>query len=193
VIHAAGTVALTLCLTVAGCGVAPTSDAGRAPTRLGGAPATFATIRRDANWSDGTPITAADFAWEWRRLSGHDPEYAAFSTTGYDRTASVTGSNGGKTVTVVFAKPFANWRELFSSGTPLLPAHYIDRLAADPHAAFNSGLATHHPTVVGGPYRVAAYQPNVSVTVGADPQATPRMLPAVWQARRARWSPGTMG
>ena len=32
-------------------------------------------IRRDARWSDGTPVTAHDFAWSWRRLQ--DPDFAA--------------------------------------------------------------------------------------------------------------------
>ena len=33
------------------------------------------TIREDARWSDGTPVTAHDFAYAWRRLQ--DPDFAA--------------------------------------------------------------------------------------------------------------------
>ncbi|MEE2665471.1 MAG: peptide ABC transporter substrate-binding protein [Myxococcota bacterium] len=33
------------------------------------------TLRDDAYWSDGTPVTAQDFAWSWRRLQ--DPSFAA--------------------------------------------------------------------------------------------------------------------
>jgi oligopeptide transport system substrate-binding protein len=35
-------------------------------------------LRQDARWSDGTPVTADDFAWSWRRLldPAHGAEYA---------------------------------------------------------------------------------------------------------------------
>lgn len=33
------------------------------------------TLRADAKWSDGTPVTAADFVYSWRRLA--DPKHAS--------------------------------------------------------------------------------------------------------------------
>ena len=80
-----------------------------------------------ATWSDGVPITADDFIYNWEAQSG-DPVYAdvggkpfdAASTAGYSQIESVTGSNRGKTVTVVFKTPYGDWKSLFNN---LIPAH----------------------------------------------------------------------
>ena len=80
-------------------------------------------INPKAVWSDGVPVTADDFiyAWQSQRGDGIDvdgqPDQVA-STLGYRDVASVTGSNGGRTVTVVFATPFADWRVLFDHMVP---------------------------------------------------------------------------
>ncbi|MER6979539.1 ABC transporter family substrate-binding protein [Streptomyces carpinensis] len=94
-----------------------------------------------ASWNDGTPITADDFVYYWRTNDGKDcpPPPASDasqtkgclpqSTAGYDRIKSVTGSDGGKTVTVVMAKPFSDWKQLFGAGYPLYPAHVAEKLS----------------------------------------------------------------
>ena len=80
-------------------------------------------INPKAVWSDGVPVSADDFiyAWQSQRGDGTDvdgqPDQVA-STLGYRDVASVTGSNGGRTVTVVFARPFADWRVLFDHMVP---------------------------------------------------------------------------
>ena len=87
-------------------------------------------INPKATWSDGTPISAQDFIYNWQAQSGN-PKYKdvggkAFlpaSTAGYSSIKSVTGSNNGKTVTVVFSTPFGDWKALFGAGTPMIPAH----------------------------------------------------------------------
>ncbi|WP_037607956.1 ABC transporter family substrate-binding protein [Streptacidiphilus rugosus] len=80
------------------------------------------TLNPKAVWSDGTPLGVADFAGQWRALSGADPAFAAAGTAradGYDSIASVTPGAKPHQVKVVFAKPYAPWRSLF---TPLYPA-----------------------------------------------------------------------
>lgn len=115
-------------------------------------------IKPSAAWSDGTPITADDFDYAWRAQSA-DP--AAAPTVGYSRIASITGSDHGKTVTVVFAKPFADWKALFSA---LYPAH-----VAKQHgdiAASSAWFAANPPTVSGGPFSLAALSTDhTSVTL----------------------------
>ncbi|HSZ42909.1 MAG TPA: ABC transporter family substrate-binding protein [Trebonia sp.] len=114
-------------------------------------------INPKATWSDGVPISAADFIYNWQAQSG-DPKYkdkggAAFlptSTAGYNQIKSVTGSNGGKTVTVVFSSPFGDWQSLFNN---LLPAHIAEKYG------FNSGFQSFGPAVKvsGGPYVIQSY------------------------------------
>jgi len=100
-------------------------------------------INPKAVWSDGVPVTADDFiyAWKSQRGDGTDvdgqPDQVA-STLGYRDVASVTGSDGGRTVTVVFARPFADWRVLFDH---MVPAHIARKVG------WNAGFDTFDPAV----------------------------------------------
>jgi peptide/nickel transport system substrate-binding protein len=91
------------------------------------------SISPDAVWSDGTPITADDFAFTWKANHSSDPANggcaSVLSTNGYANIESVTGSDNGKTVTVTYKAPYADWQSLFST---FLPAHLMDN--ADPTA-----------------------------------------------------------
>ena len=116
-------------------------------------------IRPEARWSDGVPITAADFRFLWEHLNGTNRKIDAATVTGYERIRTVTGSADGKTVTVVFGRPFAEWKGLF---TNLLPAHYVRRQPG----GWNRGLARHPETIPsGGPFRIAGFRPGETVTL----------------------------
>ena len=117
-------------------------------------------INPKAVWSDGVPISASDFIYNWQAQSGNPKfkdvggkPYLAAGTSGYDQIASVTGSNGGKTVTVVFSKPYGDWQSLFSQANPLLPAHAAEKVG------FDTGFANFGPAaqVSGGPYEIQSY------------------------------------
>ncbi|KQS68326.1 ABC transporter family substrate-binding protein [Modestobacter sp. Leaf380] len=91
-------------------------------------------INPDAVWSDGTPITADDFAFTWKANRSADPAdggcASVLSTNGYANIASVEGSgDDNKTVTVTYAEPYSDWQSLFST---FLPAHLMD--SEDPTA-----------------------------------------------------------
>ena len=74
-------------------------------------------INPKATWSDGTPITAKDFIYNWQAQSGN-PKYkdlggAAYldaTTAGYSDIKTVTSSDGGKTATVVFNAPYSDYQ-----------------------------------------------------------------------------------
>jgi len=131
-------------------------------------------IDRRALWSDGVPITAADFtyAWQSQRGDGLDvdgtPDSVA-STLGYRDIASLTGSNHGRTVTVVFRTPFADWESLFDD---LLPAHVAERVG------WNQGFDRFDPSVLvsGGPWKVVSWTPGSRIVLGRNPR---------WWASRA--------
>src|SRR5215469_8856178 len=114
-------------------------------------------INPKATWSDGTPLNAADFIYNWQSQSGNPKykdvggkAYLPASTSGYNQIQTVTGSNNDKTVTVVFAKPFADWQSLFSEMTP---AHIGQKVG------FNNGFQTFGPSmqVSGGPFEIQSY------------------------------------
>jgi peptide/nickel transport system substrate-binding protein len=132
-----------------------------------------------AVWSDGVPVSASDFAYAWQsqRGTGVDvdgtPDSVA-STLGYRDISSLTGSDNGKTVTVVFHTPFADWESLFDD---LLPAHVAERVG------WNTGFDTDSPSVLvsAGPWRVVSWTPGVSLVLGRNPKwwASPAFLDRV--------------
>ena len=93
-------------------------------------------IKQEAVWSDGTPVSADDFIYLWKNLNGTIKDNDVSGTTGYDQIESVTGSDNGKTVTVVFKTPFRDWKSLFASGNFILPAHFMEKQPG----GWNTGL-----------------------------------------------------
>ena len=117
------------------------------------------TLNPKAVWSDGVPITATDFKYAWEQQQG-DPVVSSpdvSSIAGYRDIASVTGSNGGHTVTVKFKTTFADWQMLFGN---LVPAHVMEKVG------WNPTCSTVNPAIdlSGGPVQDR-------VGVGPDDQA----------------------
>jgi peptide/nickel transport system substrate-binding protein len=100
-------------------------------------------INPSAVWSDGVPVSADDFIYAWQSQNGNGVDIdgqpdQVVSTLGYRDVASVTASHGGKTVTVVFATPFTDWRVMFDD---LVPAHIARRVG------WNHGFDTFNPAI----------------------------------------------
>jgi len=133
------------------------------------------TLNKKAKWSDGAPITEKDYETQWRALNGKNSAYQVASSTGYERVKSVTPGPGGDqyTVVVTFAKPFGEWKALFS---PLYPAKY----QATPKA-FNTGFKNDIP-VTAGPFKLQKIDKTAkTVTVVRDPKwwGTPAKLDSI--------------
>ncbi|MGW0290822.1 ABC transporter family substrate-binding protein [Streptomyces tuirus] len=75
-------------------------------------------LNQQAVWSDGREIGAADFAAQWRALSGKDTAYWTARNAGYDRIQKIERGDSALEVRVTFSRPYADWRSLFS---PLYP------------------------------------------------------------------------
>lgn len=117
-----------------------------------------------ASWSDGVPITAADFVYNWKMQLLAGPSLPATDPiSGYEDIASITGTDHGKTVTVVFHQPYADWQALF---TNLIPAH----IAKD-FDGWNTDFANFVPSsfISGGPFKVAQVIPGKQVTLVRNP------------------------
>jgi peptide/nickel transport system substrate-binding protein len=118
------------------------------------------TINPDAVWSDGTPITADDFTFTAKvqdeEFTEVCPDGGILGTTGYDQIESIEGSDEGKTVTVTYSEPFADWQSLFT----LLPAHVMDSEDdAELCAAVTEGWAIGDglpEEISGGPWQLKA-------------------------------------
>jgi len=135
-------------------------------------------INPKAVWNDGTPFSAADLILTWRlqddRLCGgstkpEDPKSPTFcdpaSSAGYNQIKTLTASDGGKTATLVFEKPFSDWKSLFG---PIMPAHIGDKHGSETTKAGLSAITTYFSTTVpnwsAGPYIITKFQKNTAVT-----------------------------
>ncbi|GAA1316210.1 oligopeptide ABC transporter substrate-binding protein OppA [Pseudonocardia xinjiangensis] len=132
-------------------------------------------IKPEAVWNDGTPIAADDFVLNWKWQNGRDcPECETAGNGGYDLVTSLVGSDGGKTVTATFSKPYTDWQSLFGSSAPLYPAHIGAKQGdlntpAGVKAAFDYFGST-PPNWSGGPFQVQNWQNNVALTLVPNPK-----------------------
>jgi peptide/nickel transport system substrate-binding protein len=124
--------------------VAETSGAGQKITYK---------INPDAVWSDGEPITSADFAYTATQIRDGDD---IFDKSGYDRIASVDTSDP-KTAVVTLDTPYAGWRTLFST-YGVLPAHILE--GKDRAAIMADGY-----DFSGGPWKIESWNRGTSATL----------------------------
>ncbi|MEU6729978.1 ABC transporter family substrate-binding protein [Nonomuraea wenchangensis] len=118
------------------------------------------TLNPKAHWSDGKPITWADYQAQWRALNGKDPAYRIASATGYQDIEKVARGKDDHEVVVTFARPFGDWQSLFG---PLLPA----ATNSSPEA-FNTGWLNRIP-VTAGPFKFGGFdQTAKTVTLVRD-------------------------
>ncbi|MET7915617.1 ABC transporter family substrate-binding protein [Streptomyces avermitilis] len=100
-------------------------------------------LHQQAVWSDGREIGAADFAAQWRALSGKDSAYWTARNAGYDRIEKIERGKGNLEVKVTFSRPYADWKSLFS---PLYPKDVMGT-----PDSFNDGART-KLKVTAGPF-----------------------------------------
>lgn len=125
-----------------------------------------------AVWSDGTPISVADFIYDWHEELHWAPLLAGGGiVAGYRDISSITGASGGSTVRVVFRRPFAEWESLFSY---LIPAHIAERYGWV--AAFQGFDPA--KVISGGPFEIASFEPGKRLVLVRNPRywSTPAHL-----------------
>jgi peptide/nickel transport system substrate-binding protein len=102
------------------------------------------TIRDEAEWSDGTPISVDDVIFTFETIMDEEAEWAEQITTrnGYELIEDYE-TDGEKTITFNYSEPYAPWQLLFSD---ILPAHVLDG------EDFTTVLNDELPDVSGGPF-----------------------------------------
>jgi peptide/nickel transport system substrate-binding protein len=110
------------------------------------------TLRDDLVWSDGTPLTSADFVFTYEM--NVDPANTVGSTYPYDQVESIDAPDA-QTVVVTFAEPFAPWLATFWHS--ILPEHVL-RPAFDEAGTLDEADWNLAPTVGIGPYRFEEWE-----------------------------------
>ncbi len=117
------------------------------------------TYSPKAVWSDGKPVTCADWRSTWQIWI--NPANNPASRTGYEDVKSVTCK--GKTGTVVFKKVYADWETLVNAG--VWPAHYT--AGKDANKLWEDSLPLSN-----GPWRFQSWQKGTQITVVKNPRFT---------------------
>jgi peptide/nickel transport system substrate-binding protein len=115
------------------------------------------SIDEDAVWSDGTPVTVEDVAFTWKVMS----RPGSPRPDGFEHLADVVEVTP-KEGRLVLEPPMAGWRDLFSAGRFVLPAHAARSVRAVER--WDRG-----PPVTAGPFSLERWIPGRSVTLAADP------------------------
>lgn len=109
-------------------------------------------LRDDIAWSDGTPITSADFVFTYDMIMA-DANVMP-SQDPYDRLVSLEAPDE-RTVVMTFAEPFAPWQSLFWRG--LLPKHVLEPVF-ESEGSITEAEWNRAPTVSCGPYVFAEWE-----------------------------------
>lgn len=124
-------------------------------------------IREEAVWSDGTPITGADFEYLWHAQNRKDcTDCQTRDSDGLDKVIKLETSEDGKTVTLTYDSNFSEWQRPFGR---LLPAHLAEE-HGDLYTSFTDYFVKTAPTWSGGPYIITDFQKDVSVTLEPNPK-----------------------
>ncbi|WP_226533574.1 ABC transporter substrate-binding protein [Microbacterium paraoxydans] len=111
------------------------------------------SINPDAVWSDGEPITSADFAYTALQIRDGDD---IFDKTGYDRITAVDSSDP-QTAVVTLGSAYAGWRTLFSV-YGIMPSHLLE-------GQDRAALMTDGYDFSGGPWKIEKWTRGTSVTL----------------------------
>ena len=117
-------------------------------------------ISPQARWSDGKPITSADFRYTWQQITrGQD----IYSTVGYADISEILTPSPREAV-AVFSRPYADWRDLFGADNfGVLPSHILE--GHDRAAAMKNGYSWS-----GGPWLIQSWQRGQSITLVPNPE-----------------------
>ncbi len=126
------------------------------------------TVRPDAKFSDGNPVTAADLAYTFNLQL--DPKVGAQEAALFSNVKSVTSSGNTMTVTLKKADPLARF-------LPATIAGFVYEQSSVSANVANYGTPQ-VPTVGAGPYMVSSYAPDSQLTLVRNPY---------WYGAKPQW------
>ncbi len=109
-------------------------------------------LRDDIVWSDGTPITSADFVFTYEMTV--NPNNAVATQSPYDEIASISAPDD-RTVMVTFNDVYAPWAATLWKG--ILPKHVLQP-EFDAKGSLNESSYNRTPEVGCGPFKFAEWE-----------------------------------
>lgn len=119
---------------------------------------TYTYKLKDAKWSNGDPVTAADFAESWKRAAstslGADYGYMFEVVKGYGTDDLAVKAVDDKTLEVTLSNAVAYWNELLAFPT-YFPVHSSNR--GDDNGTWATKVETY---ICNGPYKMTQWDHN---------------------------------
>jgi peptide/nickel transport system substrate-binding protein len=123
-------------------------------------------IRPNAQWHDGTAITADDLVFTLQ--VGQDREIPALGNAGFNSVEGIEASDS-RTVLVRWQRPFILADSLFSYDFALpLPRHLLERVYLDDKPSFTQAPYFTSEFVGSGPYRVRQWVQGSHIVLAAN-------------------------
>ena len=117
------------------------------------------TIKEEATWNDGTPVSAEDFEFTWQTYV--DPDVNVASRSGYDQITSAEIIDE-KTIKFEFKQPVAAWKEALFN--PVLPKHALE--GENFNKVWNKAWVDGEGNAVAnGPFQFDSYEPGSQLTL----------------------------
>jgi peptide/nickel transport system substrate-binding protein len=114
-------------------------------------------------WSDGQPLTSADFVFTWKMIT--DPKNTVASVSPYDLVKSIDTPDP-TTVVMHFDEPYAAWQGTLWHG--LLPQHVLQPVY-DADGTLDNAEWNRKPTVGFGPYMFQDWESGSFARFVANP------------------------
>ena len=109
-------------------------------------------LRDDIVWSDGTPITSADFVFTYEMVM--NPANSVATQYPYDHLESIEAPDE-RTVVMNFSEPFSPWQALFWRG--VLPQHVLEPVF-EANGSIDEAEWNLAPTAGCGPFNFAEWE-----------------------------------
>ncbi|MEX0753957.1 MAG: peptide ABC transporter substrate-binding protein [Actinomycetota bacterium] len=122
------------------------------------------TIRDDAVWDDGSPITSEDVDFTWRAIMNTS---GAIGRSGYDLITSIS-TDDPKEFTIEFSDVYVDWVDLFGGGLQfILQKEAFPAFADDPKPDLSEEMTDEIP-FSGGPWTLESWDKQELTLVRND-------------------------
>jgi peptide/nickel transport system substrate-binding protein len=123
-------------------------------------------FREEANWSDGTPVTAEDAVFTYDMIM--NPGNGVFSQYPYDTYVESMTALDAKTLEIKLSSAYADWSNAFFTGiSRVLPKHILQPVF-DAEGTLDNAEWNRTTAVVNGPFTLTEFVSDDHLTLAAN-------------------------
>ncbi len=139
-------------------------------------------LRKDANWSDGGPVTADDAVFTYNMIM--DPKNTVGSRYPYDTYVSGMKAVDEKTLQIYLNSIYVDWvTSIFSRLSRVIPRHVLEPVFIK-DGTLDAAAFNRLPSVVNGQYTISEFEAGSHLTFVANDhywRGRPRLDKIIWR------------